>query len=93
MIGERFLQHQKANCSVRINDRRCANLSLRKYMRVRSLLMRLLTYDQLPEYPVRDPGPLKYQNAFVTTLASLEILGSADRRLVLCSFSRLVNAK
>ena len=43
-----------------------------------------------------DPGPLDYQHAFVTTLAqlaSLEILGSADRHLVLYAFLWLVNAK
>ena len=34
-----------------------------------------------------------YQEAFVTRMASLEILGTADRHLVLYPFSWLVNAK
>ena len=46
--------------------------------------MILLAYDQRLRYSVRHLGPLDNLHAFVTSRASLEILGNVDRMNISC---------
>lgn len=46
--------------------------------------MILPAYDQRFRYPVRHLEPLNNLHAFVTSRASLEILGSVDRMNISC---------